>query len=511
MALTLLAQLLEQRARADPDGPALRFAGRSLNNAALLAEVRRRACSVTGQVATAAGTVLGVNVARDLDSVLAVLAVLESGCVYLPLDASWPAGRRDWVLDDVGAAALITPDEEDIEVSALPGVGQRPPLDPATAYVLYTSGSTGRPKGVAVSHANVLSMLEGATSCLELGARDVWSIYHSLSFDFSVWELWGALYSGGSAVVLDRRTVNDPQAVLDVLTAEQVSVLSIVPSIFSRLTSAYETGRGQRADRLRYVVFGGEAIDRRQCKRWLRLRKAAGVPTGRLVNMYGITEATVHTTTKLLDADDLAGTAADTPIGRPLPSLRVTLLDGVQPVPAGDVGELVVSGAGVALGYVRNPTETATRFVELEFADGIRRCLRTGDLARYDEAGELHFVGRADSQVKINGFRIELGEIEAALDGLARVTGGVASKVAGPDGLARLGLLVSAAVDLTPAEVRAHLRTRLPLYMVPGLVRIVDALPLGTNGKIDRPACAALTASQPAPEANATIRSSPGE
>jgi acyl-CoA synthetase (AMP-forming)/AMP-acid ligase II len=229
--------------------------------------------------------------------------------------------------------------------------------------------------------------------------------------------------------------------------------------------------------------------------------------------MYGITEATVYSTIKLLDEQDLAGTASDTPIGRPLSSVRILLLDDrSQPVPAGTVGEMVLGGASVALGYVGNPAQSATRFVDLELADGIRHWLRTGDLARSDPAGELHFVGRVDSQVKINGYRIELGEVEAALDGLTPVIGGVASKLAGPNGLPQLGLLVAATAEVTPAKVRAHLLTRLPQYMVPGLVRIVDALPLGVNGKVDRRACAAaLTAVQRSAEAKATTRSSPGE
>jgi len=274
------------------------------------------------------------------------------------------------------------------------------------------------------------------------------------------------------------------QLLVDLVARNGVTVLSLVPSIFRRFADACAE-RSWPELPLRYVVFGGEAIDRAQCLRWMGEGGA-----GELINMYGITEATVHTTFKRLQESDLTAPLPYTPIGHPLPSLGVALLGSdCLPVPPGEIGEITISGDGVALQYVANPAENAARFVMLELYGEPRRYFRTGDLAIRDENGELYYVGRADTQVKVNGYRIELAEIEAALAGHPQVGSCVATTVSVAGGPAQLALVAAAAGQaVTATELRTHLLDRLPPYLVPGLVYVVDDLPLNDNGKIDRAA-----------------------
>jgi amino acid adenylation domain-containing protein len=475
-----LSELLHARARSHPDSPALRQGGRSLTGRELHAEVVDRAAKLSA-LGHPPATLLGVGVTRDIDSALTIMAVLEAGHMYVPVDADWPAARRDFVLADAGAAGIIDPGTG--QVTGLPGDAAAGP-GPSTAYVLYTSGSTGRPKGVAVSHANVLSMLQAATAPFRFEATDVWTVFHSLCFDFSVWELWAPLYTGSCAVMVGRREARSPDRLCDLVLAEGVSVLNLVPSVFHRFMDACAAREWPRLP-LRHVVLGGEAIDPQQCLRWLRHQ-----PHVPLTNMYGITEATVHTTYKRLTEDDLTGRAVHTPIGRPIDSLEVRLVDGSGAVVApGTVGEIAISGAGVALGYVGNAEENRRRFVELDIEGRRARYFRTGDLARA-EGRELFYAGRADAQLKVNGHRIEAGEIETALREHPGVRDCAALDAAGPNGTARLAaLVVTGAQEVTPAELRTHLLDRVPTYMIPSVITFVDALPISENGKLDRAAC----------------------
>ncbi|WP_328314818.1 amino acid adenylation domain-containing protein [Streptomyces sp. NBC_00442] len=479
-----LPDLLRARARAHPDSVALRRPGRSLTSRQLLAEVVDRAAKLSAHGYPPA-TPVAVGVTRDIDSVLTILAVLEAGCAYVPVDAAWPAARREFVLADVGAAAIVDPGTG--QVTALSN-GAGPGLDPSTAYVLYTSGSTGRPKGVAVSHDNVLSLLRSATPPFRFEASDVWTVFHSLCFDFSVWELWAPLYTGGCAVMVGSREARSPAGLCDLVLSERVSVLNLVPSLFHRFMDACAS-RGWPHLPLRQVVLGGEAIDRRQCLRWMEHQ-----PHVPLVNMYGITEATVHTTFKPLTVGDLSGHSVHTPIGRPLGTLDVRLVDEAgDAVATGGVGEIAISGAGVALGYVANAEENRRRFVELDTGGRRARFFRTGDLARA-EGAELFYVGRADAQVKVNGHRIEAGEIEAALREHRTVRDCAALLDAtGPSGTPRLAaLVVTDGQEVTSAELRTHLLDHVPLYMIPSVITFVDALPISENGKLDRAACGHL-------------------
>ncbi|WP_197521221.1 non-ribosomal peptide synthetase, partial [Mycobacterium sp. E787] len=430
---------------------------------------------------------------RSAEAVVAMLAVLKTGAAYVPIDPAVPAARMEFVLGDAAPVAAITTaaladrldgrdlaviDINDPAVDSQPSTPLPPPHPDDIAYLIYTSGTTGTPKGVAIPHRNVTRLLETLDADLEL-AGQVWSQCHSLAFDFSVWEIWGALLYGGRVVVVPDAVVRSPEDLHAVLVGEEVTVLSQTPSAFYALQTA-DAAQAELEPRLKLeaVVFGGEALEPQRLRSWLD--NHPGLP--RLINMYGITETTVHASFREIVAGDVDGTVS--PIGVPLAHLGFFVLDGwLQPVPAGVVGELYVAGAGVAYGYVGRAGLTGTRFVACPFGQPGARMYRTGDLVCWGADGQLRYLGRADQQVKIRGYRIELGEIQAALAGLDGVA--QAAVIAREDrpGDKRLVGYVVGAVD--PAAARAALGERLPEYMVPSAVVVMEALPLTVNGKLD--------------------------
>ncbi len=357
----------------------------------------------------------------------------------------------------------------------------------SAAYVIYTSGSTGRPKGVVVSHGNVVRLFASTRGWFGFGADDVWTLFHSFAFDFSVWELWGALLHGGRLVVVPFGVSRSPGDFRRLLVRERVTVLNQTPSAFYQLMLADEVAGGAGLS-LRWVVFGGEALDLRRLVPWFERH---GDASPRLVNMYGITETTVHVSFVRLSRELAAGDAGSV-IGEAIPDLRVVVLDeALRPVPVGVAGELYVGGAGVARGYLGRPSLTAGRFVADPFGPAGGRLYRTGDVARWDGDGRLVFVGRADDQVKLRGFRIELGEVEAVLLEHALVADVTVVLREDRPGDQRLVAYVVAVpgegVDV--ARLRAEVAGRLPEYMVPSAFVVLDAFPLTVNGKLDRRRC----------------------
>ncbi len=362
------------------------------------------------------------------------------------------------------------------------------------AYVIYTSGSTGQPKGVLVTHQNVARLFHATQPWYRFGQRDVWTLFHSYAFDFSVWELWGALLYGGRLVVVPYLTSRSPEVFLELLARERVTVLNQTPSAFRQLIQAEERMDQPVELALRYVIFGGEALEMQSLRPWFERH---GDQQPQLVNMYGITETTVHVTYRPVSSSDLN---AGSVIGVPIPDLQIYILDAHrQPVPVGVTGELHVGGAGVARGYLNRPELTAEKFIPNPFdkTPGAR-LYQTGDLARWRADGDIEYLGRADDQVKIRGHRIELGEIESALAWHPAVRECVVLAREDSPGDKRLAAYVVAEPDqagVTAGDLRDFLKVRLPGYMVPSAFVPLESLPLNGNGKIDRKAL-------PVPESN---------
>ncbi|MFJ2576627.1 amino acid adenylation domain-containing protein [Kitasatospora aureofaciens] len=456
------------------------------------------------------GRFVGLVLPRSVDLVVALLAVVKTGAAYVPIDPTYPADRIAYTMADVDLALAVT--EAGVEVPVPDGVEQvvlgsrevtdrlaelpdtdptdaerRAPLVPeAPAYVIYTSGSTGRPKGVVVPHRNVVRLFSATDHWFGFGPDDVWTLFHSYAFDFSVWELWGPLLHGGRLVVVPHDVSRSPEGFLRLLADERVTVLNQTPSAFYQLIHA-DRENPETGDRLalRCVVFGGEALDLGRLTAWYE-RHDENAPL--LVNMYGITETTVHVSYLPLGRE-LATSGVGSLIGRGIPDLRTYLLDSaLRPVPPGVGGELYIAGGGVAQGYLKRPALSASRFVADPFAADGTRMYRTGDLARWTADGRLEYLTRADDQVKIRGFRIETGEIAAALSACPGVAN--CAVVARPDrqGEKRLVAYVvpqdgTDAPD--PALLRKRLGETLPDYMVPAAFVGLDHLPLTPSGKLD--------------------------
>ncbi|MFE2050995.1 amino acid adenylation domain-containing protein, partial [Streptomyces sp. NPDC059459] len=507
---TTLPELFEAQAAGNPDAIAVVSAETRLTYGELNAHANRLARLLVDKGAGPEHRV-AVMMDRSADLVITLLAVLKAGAVYVPIDPEYPADRISYVLADSRPTLLVTHQAhahtdmtgdvtarvvtDDPVVRAelmsrdganLSDTDRRAVLQPShPAYVIYTSGSTGRPKGVLVTHGNVTRLFEATDAWFGFGPDDVWTWFHSFAFDFSVWELWGALLQGGRLVAVPFAVSREPGAFLSLLADERVTVLNQTPSAFYQLVQAESDSARRHGLALRLVVFGGEALDAARLAPWYR-RHADDAP--RLVNMYGITETTVHVTYAPLSADDTGYTSSV--IGRGIPDLRTYVLDdALQLLPPGAAGELYVSGAGLARGYLGRAGLTAGRFVADPFGRAGERMYRTGDLVRWNGEGQLEYLGRTDDQVKVRGFRIELGEVEAALLAAPSVAQAVVVvREDGPGDRRLVGYAVPVAGTVRPDAVtlRAGMSAVLPEYMVPSAIVVVDALPLTVNGKLDR-------------------------
>ncbi|MGW2332237.1 non-ribosomal peptide synthetase, partial [Streptomyces sp. NPDC001700] len=490
-------------------GVAVSCEGVSLSYGELNAAANRLARVLAGR-GVGPESLVAVALPRSVEMVIALLGVLKAGAAYVPVDPSYPADRIAYLLEDAdpalaissvetasqlrGADWLLLNDPGTVaELAAVSGtdltdadrVGALLPEHPA--YVIYTSGSTGRPKGVVVAHAQVVRLFTATDHWFGFGPDEVWTLFHSYAFDFSVWELWGPLLHGGRLVVVPHTVSRSPEQFLELLVRERVTVLSQTPSAFYQLIQA-DTENPQLGDELvlRCVVFGGEALDLGRLAPWYARHGGRGP---RLVNMYGITETTVHVTHRTLDQETASGQPKSL-IGGPIPDLRLYILDSaLQPAAPGVTGEMYVAGAGLARGYLNRPALTSERFVA-DPCGGIpgARMYRTGDLARWTADGEWEYLGRADDQVKIRGFRIELGEIQTALTthpALAQAAVIVREDRPGDRRLAAYTVTAPGHTTPNPTALRAHLSATLPDHMLPATYTTLPALPLTPNGKLD--------------------------
>ena len=440
-------------------------------------------------------TIVGLLLDRSIDVITGMLAILKAGGAYLPLDIDHPRERKEYMLENSGAGIVLTSRQlqdtvnyahtfvyvEDARVMPEPPDIQEGPQPAGICYIIYTSGTTGAPKGVMIEHRNVVRLFFNSQFQFEFGPSDVWTMFHSPNFDFSVWEMYGALLFGGKLIIIPRYIARDTSSYLDVVRNEGVTVLNQTPGVFYNLVQE-EMNRVAVTLQLRYIIFGGEALSPGKLAQW-----QTRYPAVKLINMFGITETTVHVTYKEIGKTEVDNNISN--IGFPIPTLSIYLFDKfLQLVPAGTIGELYVGGEGVARGYLGNPVLTDEKFVNNPYKIS-ERLYRSGDLARIVNGKDLEYMGRIDHQVKIRGFRIELGEIEHALAAHPDVDDVVVLAYAGKeDEEKKLVAFVKLSGTTDSLMLRSYLKGRLPDYMIPSTIVKTADMPLTSNGKTDRKA-----------------------
>ncbi|MEU8324773.1 amino acid adenylation domain-containing protein [Nonomuraea sp. NPDC048881] len=491
-----LHEIFAERAAKAPDRIAVTCGAEEITYGDLDARADRLACLLQA-AGTGPGVLVGLCADRGIDLVAGLLAILKAGGAYVPIDPGYPAGRIAYLLEDSGVRTVVTTSGVAGRLGGvLPGevvlADAEPPeghpaataRDEDLAYVIYTSGSTGAPKGVLVEHRNVVRLLERTEQWFGFGDDDVWTLFHSVSFDFSVWELWGALLYGGRLVIVPADVARSPESLRRLLVAEGVTVLNQTPSAFRHLVAADARQEEPSPYRLRRIVFGGERLDVELLAPWI---DRYGDEHPQLVNMYGITETTVHVTYRRVRAADL-GHPELSPIGVPIPDLRLDVLDE-HGRPA-TTGNLHVSGPGLARGYLDRPELTAERFRVAP--DGGRR-YDSGDVVTRLPGGEYAYLGRSDDQIKVRGFRLEPREIELCLLGHPGVAHAVVAHRDYGEGDVRLLAFVVPDGDPGPDlidRLTERAASRLPAHARPSTYHIVSEIPMTPQGKADRAALA---------------------
>ncbi|ASZ13464.1 non-ribosomal peptide synthetase [Chitinophaga pendula] len=490
-ANTSIYELFLKQVQQFPNNIALHWEGQDISYAVLEQMAGQVANAIRHALPGAVNPIIAVLIDRRPEMVIALLGILKAGGAYLPIDPDYPAERIRYMLDDSQAAVLVT------HSSITPVAGYQGhtvytdqlqdviPLSTAVAvqpddlaYIIYTSGSTGMPKGVMVTHRNVVRLLFTDRPLFDFNPQDTWTLFHSYCFDFSVWEMYGALLFGGKLVIVPKATAQSPRAFLQLLKDQQVSILNQTPGSFYNVISEVLESSHQGLS-LRYVIFGGEALKPGKLQAWHTL-----LPDCKLINMYGITETTVHVTYKAITQKEITDNASN--IGQPIPTLSLLVLDrDRQLVPVGVAGELCVGGAGLARGYLNREELTAERFTDHPYVAG-ERLYRTGDLAKLLPNGDFEYLGRIDHQVKIRGFRIELGEIESKLLLHPAVKDTLVIDRDDHSSTKYLCAYIVTPAAVAREELRKHLSAFLPDYMIPSFFILLPAFPLTGNGKIDR-------------------------
>ena len=501
----LIHQQVETHAAAQPEAIAVRFEQQRLTYRQLNERANQVAHALLAQGVEPDSRV-AICVERGPQMIIGLLGILKAGAGYVPIDPAYPQERIAYTLADSQPVVVLVQAGTRHRVGELAqldldSLGQLPITDPRLhlspanlAYVIYTSGSTGQPKGVMIEHRQVARLFSATQHWFGFNPHDVWALFHSFAFDFSVWEIWGALMHGGQLLIVPQLISRSPDECYTLLCEAEVSILNQTPSAFRQLIAAQ--GHSTHAHSLRQVIFGGEALEPAMLKPWYARAVNAGT---QLVNMYGITETTVHVTYRALEAAD-AQLVGVSPIGVRIPDLQLYVLDEQhEPLPYGVVGELYVGGAGVARGYLNREALNAERFLA-DPATGLRM-YKTGDLGRLLADGSVEYLGRNDDQVKIRGFRIELGEIQAHLAAAHGVRDAVVIAREDEPGDKRLVAYVITEGEPSVAALRDHLLQSLAEHMVPSAFVRLEAFPLTTNGKLDRKAL-------PAPDADALVRRS---
>ncbi|WP_459210873.1 amino acid adenylation domain-containing protein [Aquimarina rhabdastrellae] len=416
--------------------------------------------------------------------IASILGILKAGMIYVPVDVNMPEIRRKYIREDVGSKLIIDDlwiksfleKEEEIENRIISFENIK--LDD-TAYIIYTSGSTGKPKGVAISHKNLMELMINCNDeHYDFSSKDVWSLYHSYSFDFSIWEIFGPLFFGGKLILLDRNKIIDFKHYLKKINDYGITVLNFTPRVFNEFENVRRSQRISCSS-VRYLIFGGDILIPSILKEWKSTH-----PKCKLINMYGITEITVHGTFKELGDREIESQGAISNIGRPLQGLKFYILDEQKKLlPKGEVGEIYIGGDQLATGYYNNEIITNERFSNDE-RYGLGRLYRSGDLARWMSNGDLEYIGRIDDQINLNGFRIELNEVKLALLSLANIEEGHVTTYEDSEAIT-LVAYYKTNEPIDESIIKEELKKILPYYMIPNMFIGVDKLELNNNGKID--------------------------
>lgn len=486
----LVHQLFEDQVCKTPDHTAVKYESESMTYRVLNSRSNQLARMIRGR-GIGPDDVVGICVRRSIDMIVAMLAVLKAGGAYLPMDPDYPVERNLYIMNDSDAKILLTQDEfvdqwrDKADVISLQDAGilendegnldwVNKPND--LAYIIYTSGSTGKPKGVMIEHINVVRLLFNEAFQFSFSSDDVWTMFHSYCFDFSVWEMYGALLYGGKLVIVSKDNAKDTRKFLDIINKEKVTVLNQTPGAFVNLIQEDSTA-SSGAGSLRYVIFGGEALKPILLKSFYEKH-----PETKLINMYGITETTVHVTYKEIGKKEIEENISN--IGKAIPTLRTYITDkNLNLLPIGVPGELCVSGAGVGRGYINNDEYTKQKFIANPFYAG-ERMYRSGDLARIGIDGDIEYMGRIDNQVKIRGYRIELGEIESELLKFPKIRETVVVPRENISGEKKLYAYYISDEKISNEELREEMKKHLPDYMIPALFVHLVKMPLNKNGKI---------------------------
>lgn len=492
-------QIFEMQAKKMPNRVAISYKNQQLTYGDLNTKANQLAHYLINQ-GVGPEVKVGICLDRSLEMVISILGILKAGGAYVPLDPHVPSDRLSFIIKDSEVPLIITTSklkqklpsndvktilldskQNDLKIEA-----KENPLTNVSgnnlAYMIYTSGSTGKPKGVLMEHSNVTRLFDSTSHWYNFTEKDVWTMFHSYAFDFSVWELWGALLYGGKLIIVPYLISRSPEDFYNLLLEEKVTVLNQTPSAFRQIIDFISRKECENELYLRYVIFGGEALELYTLIPWIEIY---GDSKPKLVNMYGITETTVHTTYRVITKKDIDNGLGSV-IGEAIPDLQLYVLNkSLQPVPMGVIGELYIGGAGVARSYHNRAELTSERFITNPFSKNVQdKLYRTGDLVRYISDKDLEYQGRIDNQVKIRGFRIELGEIQSALESHYCVKEAVVLVKEEKLGDRRLIGFVNTNQDISASTLRSFLKGLLPEYMIPSIV-FVSSLPLTANGKLD--------------------------
>ncbi|BEV02807.1 amino acid adenylation domain-containing protein [Chryseobacterium gambrini] len=477
-----IVSLFESKVATNPDNIAVIFEDTNLSYRELNKQSNQLAHYLREEYNIKGDDLICIQLPRSEKMIKSILGILKSGGAYVPIDNDYPQDRIDYIKEDTKSKIIIDEKfwlEFDLLKDHYSGENPDTHIQPTNlAYIIYTSGTTGNPKGVMIEHKNVVRLFFNDNVLYDFNSSDSWTLFHSYNFDFSVWESYGALLFGGTLHVISKRVAQDVGAFLDYLITNKITILNQTPAAFYNLAE-YDKLFNHRELALRYIIFGGEALNPFMLKDWQNK-----YPDVKMINMYGITETTVHVTYKELTTKDTNSVLSN--IGKPIPTLNCYILDDQKYlVPAGVVGELYISGSGLSRGYLNRPDLTEEKFIDNPFVKG-SKVYRTGDLGRWLPDGNIEYLGRIDQQVKIRGHRIELGEIDSHVINYSDRIKNVVTEVKEHEGDKNLVVYYVAEGGIDKDDLTKYLENKLPQHMLPSFYVELEGIPLTSNGKINR-------------------------